>query len=406
MYNANDGDETQSDFTYAESGADEQTADQSNLYGLNETYEEEDDDDDVASRSFASRSYHEQVVYEQQQTPSHIPDATRQVHGVYQQLLTLLSNPDDFAKVVNGSSNASDTSDLLPYKIFAPDAEVVLPQALTASQLFGVEQTDGIELEAAAGIVQISQLFLRWLALMPCGDHCNLINPPGVTVMRISGGRYRVTAAHRVIWQWLNDFLPDPLSSQEITHIKFGDLVSMTIVDVFETDLDGTLLSYCPTFDNRCLTKTYTTIERFHKETNKLFTTVHVVRQSEAGRTVEKAASAIYKYAGKAAQSVAETVKETINKQQRVNNHTAPAVVAQQTSSTSAYLSFTNQQNSTATQTLKEAISNTTHSPTSVNSGPRLELEPKHPKHFRSPDYLSDDDTSGAITTATRETDR
>ena len=198
MYHANDGDETQSDFTYADSiGADEQTADQSNLYGLNQTYEE-DDDDDVASRSFASRSYHEQVVYEQQQIPSHIPDATRQVHGVYQQLLTLLSNPDDFAKVVNGSSN---TTDILPYKIFAADAEVVLPQALTASQLFGLEMTDGIELEAAAGIVQISQLFLRWLALMPCGDHCNLINPPGVTVMRISGGRYRVTAAHRVIWQ-------------------------------------------------------------------------------------------------------------------------------------------------------------------------------------------------------------
>ena len=114
---------------------------QSNLYGSNETYEE-DDDDDVASRSFASRSYHEQVVYEEQQTPSHIPDATRQVHDVYQQQLTLLPNPDDFAKVVNGSS-----------------------------QLFGVEQTDGIELQTVAWIVQISQLFLRWLALVPCGGN-------------------------------------------------------------------------------------------------------------------------------------------------------------------------------------------------------------------------------------------
>ena len=34
MYNANDGDETQSDFTYAESGADEQTADQSKTVEL------------------------------------------------------------------------------------------------------------------------------------------------------------------------------------------------------------------------------------------------------------------------------------------------------------------------------------------------------------------------------------
>ena len=37
-------------------------------------------------------------------------------------------------------------------------------------------------------------------ALMPGGDHSNLIEPPGLTVMRIAGGRYRVTAAHRVVW--------------------------------------------------------------------------------------------------------------------------------------------------------------------------------------------------------------
>ena len=104
--------------------------------------------------------------------------------------------------------------------------------------LIGIEQTDGIELEAATGnskmypyvilalsfslcilsfsfifpyyllvhlsntgIVQISQLFMRWLALMPGADHSNVINPPGLTVMRILGGKYRVTAAHRVIWQ-------------------------------------------------------------------------------------------------------------------------------------------------------------------------------------------------------------
>ena len=38
------------------------------------------------------------------------------------------------------------------------------------------------------------------VALMPGGDHTNLIEPPGLTVMRIAGGRYRVTAAHRVVW--------------------------------------------------------------------------------------------------------------------------------------------------------------------------------------------------------------
>ena len=89
----------------------------------------------------------------------------------------------------------------LPHQIFAPDAEVVLPPALTASQLFGIERITGIELEAAAGITGLSQLFLRWLALMPEGDHMNVIDPPGLTVMKISGGGYRVTGAHRVVWR-------------------------------------------------------------------------------------------------------------------------------------------------------------------------------------------------------------
>lgn len=33
------------------------------------------------------------------------------------------------------------------------------------------------------------------VALMPEGDHMNIIDPPGLTVMRIAGGRYRVTGA-------------------------------------------------------------------------------------------------------------------------------------------------------------------------------------------------------------------
>ena len=89
----------------------------------------------------------------------------------------------------------------LPHRIFAPDAEVVLPQALTASQLFGIERETGIELEAAAGMSGLCALFGRWLAIMPEGDHDNPMDPPGMTIMRISGGGYRVTAAHRVVWR-------------------------------------------------------------------------------------------------------------------------------------------------------------------------------------------------------------
>ena len=164
-------------------------------------------------------------------SPYPYPDATRTVHEMHLALLYLMSNPEEFQKAlqerpprgattlaqwndeydtaeasstVGGGDSLDDggitTSTPLPFVVFADDAEVVLPQAHTASQLFGVERLEGIELEAAAGVVAISQLFLRWLALLPGADHLNIIDPPGLTVMRIAGGRYRVTAAHRVVW--------------------------------------------------------------------------------------------------------------------------------------------------------------------------------------------------------------
>ena len=46
-----------------------------------------------------------------------------------------------------------------------------------------------------------SHTFICLPALMPEGDHMNIIDPPGLTVMRIAGGRYRVTGAHRVVWR-------------------------------------------------------------------------------------------------------------------------------------------------------------------------------------------------------------
>jgi hypothetical protein len=117
----------------------------------------------------------------------------------------------NIARPTNNNNYYENQSKLvppLPIRIFASDAEVVLPQAYTANQLFGIERSTGIELEAAGGgsIIDVCQLFQRWLALMPAGDHENSIDPPGVTVMRISGGRYRVTAAHRVVWRWMNKF--------------------------------------------------------------------------------------------------------------------------------------------------------------------------------------------------------
>jgi hypothetical protein len=116
-------------------------------------------------------------------------DATDIVHEMHLALLYLLSNPDEFKRSLNNTHphhrgattldewnadiededdtesvmTAGGVSTALPYIVFADDAEVVLPQAHTASQLFGIEKIDGIELEAAAGIPALSQLFLRWL---------------------------------------------------------------------------------------------------------------------------------------------------------------------------------------------------------------------------------------------------
>eukprot|EP00577_Skeletonema_sp_RCC1716_P015237 CAMPEP_0113418392 /NCGR_PEP_ID=MMETSP0013_2-20120614/26181_1 /TAXON_ID=2843 ORGANISM="Skeletonema costatum, Strain 1716" /NCGR_SAMPLE_ID=MMETSP0013_2 /ASSEMBLY_ACC=CAM_ASM_000158 /LENGTH=440 /DNA_ID=CAMNT_0000305623 /DNA_START=131 /DNA_END=1453 /DNA_ORIENTATION=+ /assembly_acc=CAM_ASM_000158 len=195
----------------------------------------------------------------------------------------------------------------LPLQIFAADAEVVLPQALTATQLFGMERVTGIELEAAAGITGLSHLFQRWLALMPEGDHMNIIRPPGLTVMRISGGRYRVTAAHRVVWRWMNKFsfsdamfqgpsdltdtaAPGDEEGSNDTDFDFGDLVTMTIIDVFETDVDGRLLSYCPTFDNRAVHKTQETVERIKKGATQFKERIEVVKKSPAGQSAQHVA--------------------------------------------------------------------------------------------------------------------
>lgn len=243
-------------------------------------------------------------------------DATKAVHEMHHALLYLMSNTEEYHRAINQIPNQRiDLSSLgdwttkiydesekaqnapspiipLPYIVFASDAEVVLPQAHTASQLFGVETVTGVELEAAAGVPALSQLFLRWLALMPGGDHLNIIDPPGLTVMRISGGRYRVTAAHRVVWTWYNDFLPEalPTTSPDTSpqEVAFGDLVTMTVVDVFETDRDGRLLSYCPTFDNRAVHKTTAAKERLSKETYKMKKRVDYVRQSTAAKGVNK----------------------------------------------------------------------------------------------------------------------
>lgn len=135
---------------------------------------------------------------------------------------------------------------------------------------------------------------------MPGGDHLNIIDPPGLTVMRIAGGRYRVTAAHRVVWTWMNEFaslsfvgdVEGQYSEPGTPPLEMGDLVTLTIVDVFETAEDGKLLSYCPTFDNRAVRKTNQTAETIRKSSNKFFSLLgragKAVQQSETSRKASK----------------------------------------------------------------------------------------------------------------------
>jgi hypothetical protein len=121
-------------------------------------------------------------------------DSNRSIHESHTALLYLLSHPEEFQRALEDSpaertksleewNNDAEKESVasasiftcadddrnctsarpLPFIVFSDDAEVVLPQAHTASQLFGAELSEGIELEAAAGIRSLSQLFLRWL---------------------------------------------------------------------------------------------------------------------------------------------------------------------------------------------------------------------------------------------------
>ena len=119
----------------------------------------------------------------------HYNDCTSTVHHMHNLLLYLLTNPSEFTDAIAYYHAKSNTSTLtafhaeydrgtdvgsmfhttdednvpIPFLVFCSDAEVVLPQAHTASQLFGYEREGGIELEAASGILGLCQLFLRWL---------------------------------------------------------------------------------------------------------------------------------------------------------------------------------------------------------------------------------------------------
>ena len=187
---------------------------------------------------------------------------------------------------------------------------------------------------------------------MPGGDHLNIIDPPGLTVMRIAGGRYRVTAAHRVVWTWMNEFFPslpidegiqEESSVEQESPLQIGDLVTLTIVDVFETDNQGKLLSYCPTFDNRAIRKTNQTSETIRKSSKTLFSILGKAKNAVAKSEVNKQASRQIGKMGlmQHAKNVAENMKNKVDEavKHQMNSPSKEARTEKATSAAELYAS-------------------------------------------------------------------
>lgn len=91
------------------------------------------------------------------------------------------------------------------------------------------------------------------------------------------------------------------------------DLVSMTIVDVFETDNNGRLLSYCPTFDNRDVRKTTQASETLRKSSTKIMSQWSVIANSQAASRFNEGLNAAAKMGMSAAKSMAEQMKHAVD---------------------------------------------------------------------------------------------
>jgi len=301
------------------------------------------------STNFSNMSITQSTLYSATQFTPQVNDCTDTIREVYRILLQLLSNPEEFQSSVEFFKTRANTSTLsafhadfdrltevsnsydmevevtdpnednvpTPLLILSSECEVVLPQAHTTSQLFGYEIESGMDLEGGHGIVGVCQLMQRWLALMPGGDHVNIVEPPGLIVMKLGGGRYRALGAHRVVWRWNNELLADPISFTKKLCLNVGDLVTMTIGDVFETDCTGQILSYCPTFDNRIVKKTDGTIERLRKGSTSIRRRIDIVANSKTAACVNRAASFIGNIGCKAA----VTVKGAVQKQMVDKKH-------------------------------------------------------------------------------------
>lgn len=134
-----------------------------------------------------------------------------------------------------------------------------------------------------------------------------------------------------LLLSWMNEFaaLEDANDSAHPTsstsRLQVDDLVTMTIVDVFETDNNGKLLSYCPTFDNRAVVKTTQTAETLRKGSNKIMSQISEVTQSPAAARVQDGMAQVTRLGYSAAKSMASTVQTHVSQQfQAMGNGNPP----------------------------------------------------------------------------------
>jgi hypothetical protein len=112
-------------------------------------------------------------------------------------------------------------------------------------------------------------------------------------------------------------------SQPEQSALQIGDLVTLTIVDVFETDNQGKLLSYCPTFDNRAVRKTNQASETIRKSSHKFFAMLGKAQKAVAKSEVNKKATEQLQKMGimQHAKNVAENVKHRMGEAvQQINS--------------------------------------------------------------------------------------
>ena len=91
----------------------------------------------------------------------------------------------------------------------------------------------------------------------------------------------------------------------------------MTIVDVFETDSEGKLLSYCPTFDNRNVKKTDPRVEKIRKGSSRVKSHINTLSNSKTAAKVNEAAFLLGRLGLKGFVTVKDTIQKTVDEERK-----------------------------------------------------------------------------------------